>query len=125
MPLRPRLHSIRSGSLNDSPTRSCQRRFRVTSETRALARVFFHLKHQLQTELNLTIVSAGRCDPSRSIVVRTVLQDWLKVWLAEIRVVKHVKEFGSEREISVLLEHEFLEDGEVHVNQLGPDDCVP
>src|SRR5207244_11169332 len=54
----------------------------------------------------------------------TVLEDRLQVRLAEIGVVEHVEEFRPEREISILLEGEPFERGEVEIDEPGSDDGV-
>src|SRR5881409_3489951 len=67
---------------------------------------------------------ARRSDSPSGIVIGTVLEDRLQVRLAEIGVVEHVEKFGPEREISILLEGEPFERGEVEVDEPGSDDGV-
>src|ERR1043166_5146854 len=81
-------------------------------------------EHEFQTELNLPIMGAGRCNSTSGVIIRPILKNWLQVGLSEIRVIEHVEELGTERDVLIFLQVEALEYGEVDVHEHRADDRV-
>src|SRR5947208_2896547 len=79
-------------------------------------------EHEFQTELDLAVMRAGRCDSAAGVVVRAVLKDRLHVGLSEIRVIQNVEEFGPEGKSFILFEVEPFEQREIDIHQIRSND---